>query len=184
MSSLNILVKLEDSETVVKQRYQRPTGNPKEQARALQELFKRLGSGLASGSVDVQTGSADPVAASGTFTLESVIATDAITIGPTTFTFTSSPTQDTDVEVDGADDAADAAALAAAINAHPTVSQVVTAEAEAAVVTVTANIKGVAGNFINISSADSTITASGTHLENGAGGGAEEAVNYHLGIAM
>lgn len=184
MSSLNILLKLEDSETVVKQRYQLPTANIKEQARALQELFRRLAAGLSSGSADVQTGSADPVAASGTFTLESVVATDAITIGPVTFTFTSTPTQNTDVEVDGADDDADATALAAAINAHPTVSQVVTATVEDNVVTVTAKVKGVVGNFINISSADATITASGTNLENGAGGAAEEAVNYHLGIAM
>jgi phage tail sheath gpL-like len=135
------------------------------------------------GVVDVQVDGDSPVAASGTFTLESVVATDAITIGTVTFTFTSDPSLTTDVEVDGADDAADAAALAAAINAHATVKEIVTATVDGAEVTVTAKQKGVVGNFINISSADNTITASGTHLEGGAGGVTEAGESYAMGIS-
>ena len=179
--SLVLTVKLDDTQARALQFYQ-VSGKPRQAAKALEQLFKDLGSQQQRGTIDVQSGSAAPVAASGTFTLASVVATDAITIGPTTFTFTSTPSLSTDVEVDGASDTLDAAALAAAINAHATVSQVVTAEANSAVVTVTAKQKGVAGNFINISSADATITASAANLAGGTGGVTDTAVSNTLGL--
>lgn len=146
------------------------------------ELEKFLGAigPIYGGTVDVQTGSADPVAASNTLTLASVIATDTVTIGGVTFTFTSSPSAETDVEVDGATDADDAEALKAAINAHSTLSQVVVATRSSAVVTVTALQKGVVGNFITLAQSGGTITigGSGSALESGTGGVTEAATTY------
>lgn len=182
MSSLLILVKSEKTQAELQQRFQLESGKPKIEARALQELFHRVECGIDAATVEVQTGSANPVAAAGTLTCASVVATDAITIGTTTFTFTSTPLLSTDVEVDGADDTADAAALAAAINAHATVGQIVTATSLLGVVTVTAKQKGVVGNFIPLSSADATITASGAFLTGGTGGATEAAVSYALGL--
>ncbi len=155
---------------------------PREGLQAAKVFLNGIAAGAHRAKIAVQTGSAAPVAASGTFTLASVVATDACTIGTTTFTFTSTPTLSTDVEVDGADDTADAAALAAAINAHATVSQIVTASAASAVVTITAKQKGVVGNFIPISDADSTITTSGAFLTGGTGGVTEAEQLYALGL--
>lgn len=182
MSSIVITVKSELSQSHAQQRFQFEAGKPKEEALALSDLFQRIAGGNLSAAVDVQTGSADPVAASGTLTLVSAVATDAITIGTTTFTATSTPTLSTHWEIDGADDTADAASLAAAINAHATVSQIVTATSALGVVTITAKQKGVVGNFIPLSSADATITASAAFLAGGTGGVTEAAVSYSLGI--
>ena len=158
------------------------TNKPREAALAISGMIKDMASGMHRGILYVQTGSAAPVAASGTLTCDTVIATDAITIGATTFTFTSSPTLSTDVEVDGADNTADAAALAAAINAHATASQIVTASSALGVVTITAKQKGVVGNFIPLSSADATITASAAFLTGGTGGVTETGSTFSLGL--
>lgn len=100
-SSIVITVKSDElTQAQAQQRYQLPTGNPKEEARALADLFHRAASGAVSLNVDVQTAAAAPVAASGTWTLASVIATDVASVAGVDFTFTSSPTLSTDVEVD------------------------------------------------------------------------------------
>lgn len=151
--------------------------------RGLTQLLEACRGGYSHASVDVQYSTSAPVAASGTLTLVSAVATDAITIGTTTFTATSTPSLSTDWEIDGADDTADAASLAAAINAHTTVSQIVTATSALGVVTITAKQKGVVGNFIPMTSADATITASGTgFLAGGTGGAASAAVTYSMGL--
>lgn len=158
------------------------TNKPREAALATSALIKDMASGLHRGVLYIQTGSAAPVAASGTLTLVSAIATDAITIGTTTFTATSTPSLSTDWEIDGASDTLDAASLAAAINAHATVSQIVTASSAVNVVTITAKQKGVVGNFIPLSSADATITASAAFLEGGTGGVTETGSTFSLGL--
>lgn len=181
MSSFVLTLRAADSQAVL-QRLLQPGVNETEKFK--QELcayIKSLGT-IRQGSIDVQTGSANPVAASGTLTLVSAVATDAITIGAVTMTATSTPSLETDWEIDGADDTADAAALAAAINAHSTLSQIVTATSSAGVVTITAKQKGVVGNYIPLSSGDATITASGAFLAGGTGGAAEAAVTYSLGL--
>jgi phage tail sheath gpL-like len=179
--SLVVTVKLDDTQARALQFYQ-VSGKPRRAAKALEQLFRDLGSQQVRGVIDVQSGSAAPVAASATLTLASAVATDAITIGPVTLTASSTPANENQWEIDGADDTADAASLAAAINAHSTLSQVVTATSEDEVVTVTAKQKGVVGNFINISSADATITASGANLSGGTGGVTDAAVSSSLGI--
>ncbi|HEY9661950.1 MAG TPA: hypothetical protein V6C65_26135 [Allocoleopsis sp.] len=135
-------------------------------------LLSGIVSGALSAVVDIQYSSSDPVAASGTFTLTSAIATDAVTVGAVTLTASSSPANENQWEIDGASDTLDAASLAAAINAHSVLSKVVAATSAANVVTVTALQKGVVGNQIPFSSADATIVASASFLAGGTGGAA------------
>lgn len=181
-SSLVLTIKSEKTQAQLQDMLQLNATKDREAAIELSAFFKNLSSKAHRGTIDVQTGSAAPVAASGTLTLVSAIATDAITIGTTTFTATSTPSLSTDWEIDGASDTLDAASLAAAINAHATVSQIVTATSASNVVTITAKQKGVVGNFIPLSSADATITASGAFLTAGAGGVTEAAYSYSLGL--
>ena len=157
-------------------------GKDKVGAQACLQFIRDLLSGTQVGVIDVQTSEDSPASASGTFTLVSVIATDALTIGSQTFTFTSTPISQNDVEVDGAGDAADAAALVAAINAHTVTGKVVRATSAAGVVTVTALQKGRVGNKIPISDADTTITTSAAFLAGGTGGAESVATTYRLGL--
>lgn len=155
-------------------------GQERENLTKLANLVNGLKAGHLSGTVMLSASDDNAVAASGTFTLVSVVATDACTIGKTTFTFTSTPSTNSatamDVEVDGASDTLDAAALAAAINTNIATSQYVYATSALGVVTVTSRVPGVIGNLINISDADTTITSSGTYLEGGVGGSGDVAV--------
>jgi hypothetical protein len=153
----------------------KPSGQGREDVKRVLNELNGIQAGKLPGVIQVSASATDAATASGTFTLVSVVATDAVTIGKTTFTFTSTPTSNTatavDVEVDGADDTADAAALAAAINANALgVAPYVYATSALGVVTLTSRVPGVIGNLINISSADATITASATYLSGGTGG--------------
>jgi len=271
MSSLVITLTLEDTQAVLQQRLEKNVNNAREEAREVETLMKQLRGGQKSGIMTVQTGSSSPVAASGTFTLVTVVATDVANVGAVDFTFTATPLLETDVMVTVPSALAFASAdisivtgniaetthgyatgdvgrlttsgtlptglslstdyfvirrsadvyslasskanallgapiipsaigsgnhtftvtintytaskLAAAINAHSTISQIVTASYAAGVVTVTAKQKGVVGNFIQISDADSTITTSGTgRLTGGTGGVTDAGVVYSLGL--
>lgn len=152
-----------------------------EAIRDIVNHLQALASGNEKGTVYAQSGTANPVAASGTLTLVSAVATDAITIGATTLTASSTPANENQWEIDGASDTLDAVSLAAAINAHSTLSQIVTATSALGVVTVTAKQRGVVGNAINLSSADATITASGANLSGGTGGATDTAATYAFG---
>ena len=171
MSSIQITVQTEkDVASLVK-----PSGQMKENVKRALNIVNGVQSGVLKGVIHLSASTASPAAATGTFTLATVIATDAVVIGKTTFTFTSTPTSNTatavDVEVDGADDAADAAALAAAINANALgAAKYVYATSADGVVTLTSRFVGEIGNLINISSPDVTITASAAYLSDGAGG--------------
>lgn len=222
--------------------------------------------------IDVQTGADAPVAASGTWTLASVVDTDAVSLAGTTLTFASSPSGEAQIEVDVGSAKAFASAtdlnlvtgaitesahgyltgdvgqlstsgslptgfsastdyfvikvdadtyklasslanaqagtpiyptalgsgnqtftptsdkclavrLAAAVNAHSTLSLIASASASGAVVTVTCRQKGIIGNYIAFSDADSTITSSGSgFLANGTGGAKDTANTYSFGL--
>lgn len=179
MSSLVITVKSNRADL---SRYLRPSDERKEGLQSLSQLFNAAAGGLETASVDVQSSASDPVAASGTLTLVSAIATDAITIGAVTLTASSTPADEDEWEIDGASDTLDAASLAAAINAHSVLSLVVSASSDANEVTVTALQKGLVGNQIPLSSADATITASATFLAGGTGGAASAAKTYSAGL--
>ncbi len=184
MSSLVITVKSEHSLTHLRQRYQLETGKPKLQAQALQQLFHRLAGGIDSASCDVQTATADPVAASSTITLATVLADDTVTIGKTVLTAKAAPAGESQWSQAGTN-TANAAALVVKINAHSVLSKLVFASSAAGVVTVSALVKGEVGNHIGLVSSNGTrlaVTGSG-YLASGAGGVTEVAVHYALGIA-
>lgn len=172
MATLNLTIKTSKDPAVFKK-----VSQDRENLTALINLLSGFAIGANQGTVDVQSSSDDPVAASGTLTLVSAIATDAVTIGKTTLTASSTPANENQWEIDGASDTLDAASLAACINAHETLSLIVTATSATNVVTVTAKQKGVLGNHIALSSADATITASATYLADGAGGATNAAVS-------
>ena len=138
-------------------------------------LLSGLNVGANLGDVYVQGSTSDPVAASGTFTLVSAIATDLVVIGTETLTASSTPANENQWEIDGASNTLDAASLAACINAHSVLSKQVVATSALGVVTVTALQKGVVGNMIPISSPDTTITESGAFLTGGTGGATSSA---------
>lgn len=182
-STLVVTVKSDKTQARLQQFYKPNENKDREAADALADYFKSLACGVERGQVDIQTGSAVPVRASGTFTLASVVADEAITIGTKTLTFKASPSGEDQVQSGGANDTADAVVLAAAINAHSVLSKVVKATPAAAVVTVEARVAGVVGNQIPISETGTTITASGTFLENGTGGAEDEEASYNLGLS-
>lgn len=181
-ATLAISVRSDETQALLQQLLKPDATKDREAALALSRYFKDLAAKRTRGNFDVQTGAAVPARASATWTIASVIATDACTIGGITFTFTSTPTLETDVEVDGADDTADALALANAVNAHSTVGKQVLASASGAVVTITSRVAGVIGNMIAISDADSTITTSSTYLLGGTGGAQDAQASFACGL--
>lgn len=180
MSSLVFTIKSTDTQANLQQKFQLDPNQKQKFKNDVANWFKTA-EALHQCDIDVQTGSANPVAASATFTLTSAIATDAVTIGTVTLTASSTPANENEWEIDGATDADDATSLANAINAHSVLSQQVSASANSNVVTVTCLTKGVVGNAINFSSADGTIVASNSHLENGTGGVTEAATAFDFG---
>ena len=183
MASLVLTIKSEETQSLLQQLLQLSSTKDREAALALSRLFKDCANHRSRAVIDIQTGSAAPVAASATFTLDTVVATDAVTVGTITFTGTDTPTTALHFDTDAGSDTLIAESLADAINAHSTLSQQVVATSAAAVVTVTALQKGVCGNAINFSSADATITASAAHLEGGTGGATEAGSTFYLGLS-
>lgn len=165
MSTVSVTIKTPKSYTNFNK-----SGQGKENLVRLINLLSGAVVGAHVGDVYVSGSTSDPVAASGTLTLTSAIATDAVTIGKTTLTASSTPANENQWEIDGASNTLDAASLAAAINAHSALSLIVSASSATNVVTITALQKGVIGNYIALSSADATIVASATYLASGAGG--------------
>ena len=174
MGTLNIQIATEKVDTAT---FKKP-GQDTENLKRIASYINQLAYGTKAGSVDISDSATAPAAASGTFTLASAIATDAVTVGQETFTASSTPANENEWEIDGADDTADAAALAAAINAHSTIGKIITATSAAAVVTITASTKGSYGNQIPFSSADGTITASAAFLSGGTGGSEDAAESF------
>ena len=181
-ATLQLSVKSDETQALLQQLLKLDSNKDREGALALSRYFKDLAAKRYRGTIDVQTAAAYPVAASATWTLVSVIATDACTVCGVTFTFTSTPSAETDVEADGASDTLDALALATAVNAHSTVGSQVVATSALGVVTITSLVKGVIGNAIEISDADTTITTSSATLTGGTGGATDTAVQYVCGL--
>lgn len=152
------------------------SGQPSDNLTRIINLLKGFQAGAQLGAIYVQSSTDDPVAASATLTVTSAVATNAVTIGGQTLTASSTPSGESQWEIDGSGNDADAQALAAAINAHSTLSKVVIATTAANVITVTALTRGVIGNMIPISSNAGTIVASGAFLSGGTGGAQGSAV--------
>lgn len=136
--------------------------------KALDQLaafFQRLAGGNEPGApgdckVTLQKGTtaAAPVQASGTVTFSGASGTVGSTIAGTTKT-----------AAHGASDNADATAHAAAINADATLSKLVSASANANVVTITALQPGLLGNQITLVASGTGVTVSGAKFSGGVG---------------
>lgn len=178
MASLVVTIKSSNADILSSKR------NDAEGIEALREICNALDAyttGCAKGVVSVQSSADNPVKASGTLTLDTVIATDVFVIGATTFTGTDTPTTILHFDTSLATDTLIAADAARVVNAHATANKIVTASSSGAVLTITANVPGPVGNFINISSVDSTITASAATLASGAGGATNAASTHTFG---
>lgn len=151
MAQQTIITLSHDTEAhqTVKDLLLKNSSKPRTEAVALSKFFDAASIGNRTCSFTVEVDSGDAVAASGTITFSSFVADDTVTVGTQTFTAKSSPSGDNQFDVDGGDTAA-AAALAAKINAHPSLSRVVTASAASGVITVTSYVKGLIGNQIGI----------------------------------
>lgn len=179
MATLVLTIESTDAQADLQQKFQLDSNEGVRVKNALASYIKNMGN-ISQCNLDVQTGSADPVAASGTFTLDTVIATDVVNIGTETLTGSDTPSGENQFDTSGSDSAI-ATDIAAKINAHSVLSLIVSASANAAVVTVTSLNKGVIGNQIPISSPDATITASGTELSGGTGGANDSATAFLFG---
>jgi hypothetical protein len=154
--------------------------SPKQFLVALENYIGALRGGIMNGGVTVLAD--DAVWASGTATLASAVATNALTVAGVTFTAVAPGTVPSNVQFAiGVTDAESATNLAAAINAsaNAAVAGVVRAQAVNGVVTVTACQPGTAGNAITLAKTGAPITVSGATL---AGGAAGTVRNFSFGI--
>lgn len=155
---------------------------PREGLQAAKVFLNGVAAGAHRAKLSVQTGASAPVQASGTITCASVANNDTIIIGGLTFTAKTSPSGSVEF-TRGVSDTADAADLAAKINAHATLSLVVSAAAASGVVTLTALQPGVVGNFIATrQGVGSTMTCAAAALTGGTGGAQEAKQTYALGL--
>jgi phage tail sheath gpL-like len=184
MSVLNLGITTARPDSYLEQNFETP-GGKQAIAQRLADYIERIISGNESAqdadnppsiAISVQ---GNAVRASGTFTLTSVVATDACSINGVSFTAVASGATGNQFNV-GVDDTATAVNLAAAINASVTalVENYVTASASGTVVTVTSAFYGLSGNQTLIASADSTIVASGSRLTNGAEDATAQTLNF------
>lgn len=140
----------------------------------LKDFFKRITSGMKPATVRTEN---NPVKASGTLTLDTVVATDAVVINGQTLTAVASGAT-TDQWNLGASDTEAATNLAAKINAHAAFTGICTASASETVVTVSAARPGLIGNAITLVSNDATITASVSRLAGGTDGATDRTHYY------
>lgn len=123
-----------------------------------------------SGAFQLFHGASAPVVnstnATGTLTLSSTgpLTAETVTIGGQVFTFKTTPTAATDVQISLVDNPTTAASLATVINANSTV---VTAAAVGSVVTLTAVTVGTGGNAVTLTEAATNVAASGATLTGG-----------------
>jgi hypothetical protein len=136
---------------------------PRASVLNIARLLRRVATGNIAGASTFNAYTAT-TAASGTITFASVAADDTVTIGDQTFTAKVSPSGTNQFAL-GASDTAAAAALVVKINAHASLTGVVTATSALGVTTVTAEVGGLVGNGIRLASSNGTraaVTGTGT----------------------
>lgn len=161
----------------------KPASKPKEEADAIRNYANSIAGGDRDAKLAVQVNSGDAVAAHGTITLSSFVATNTLTVANQTFTCESSGASGNNQFNVGGTDTLSAAAAVVAINAHPNLKPYITATSALAVITITSLIPGEIGNSIVIAiSAHGSVSGSGL-LTSGANATTYSAQNtYHLGV--
>ena len=153
-----------------------------EGAQGIINHLAALECGSKPGTVYVQSGSANPAAASASIavTHANVTNADTTTICNVAITAATSGNGTTSWTI-GADATADAVALAACINANSTLSQIVTASITVAgTVTLTAKARGVVGNGLALATSDATAFGL-TAFSGGTGGATDTASSWTFG---
>ena len=184
MSSLVIIVKSPDTATTLRSQLLKQAGAGSQQAALLSTYFHAIAGGVKSAAFRVSTGTANPVAASGTLTLTyaSIVANDTMIIGKTTLTWvTGAPANESQVRKI-TDLTTTAENLVVAINAHSVLSKVVTATRSAGVVTIACKVQGEIGNQLPLSSSSAGAVASASYLASGAGGALDTPVDFARGF--
>ena len=173
MATLVLTIKTSKDPSVFKQASQ-----DRENLNQLINLLSGVNIGAVQATVDVQSNTSDPVAASASvaITHANVTNADTVTICNTVITAATSGNGTTSWTI-GANATADAIAMAACINANTTLSkQVVASIAVAGTVTLTARQKGVVGNGLALATSDATAFGL-TAFASGAGGATDTAVS-------
>ena len=154
--------------------------SPKKWAAKFENFFRGVRSGAYPATIEQVTDDTALVRASATVTVASILADDTVTVSGVVLTGKSSPSGQDQFDSDGSD-ATVATAIAACINAHTSLTGIVTASASGAVVTVSAYVKGLIGNAITLASSDGTrLAVSAARLAGGTGLG-EAPVVYPFG---
>lgn len=176
MPSIVIAVNFDGHESMVES----STYSPNEQTKKLELLFKGIGAGIIPANYETFTDDTALVRASGTCTVATITAADTVTINGVTLTSAASPSGESQFDSDGSNTVV-AAALAACINAHTSLTGIVTATSALGVVTISAYNKGLMGNAITLASSNGTrLAVSAARLAGGTGMG-EAAVSYSMG---
>ena len=173
MSTLVLTVKTSKDPSLFK-----TASQDRENLNRLVNLLSGINIGAVQATVDVQSSSSDPVAASASIAVTHANVTngDTTTILNTVITAATSGNGTTSWTI-GANATADAVALAACINANTTLNkQVVASIAVAGTVTLTALQKGVCGNGFALATSDATAFGL-TAFASGAGGATDTAVS-------
>lgn len=131
--------------------------------RDIGSYFEGAALGNKSINIIVQTGT---VAASGTATFSTVVATNTVTIGGVLFTG-SDTASGTAQFLTGTTDTLSAVSLASVVNSNTTANKLVSATSSGAVVTFTALVPGTIGNFITLAKSGVPIAISGAVLAGG-----------------
>ena len=172
MATLNLTIKTNKDPAVFKK-----TSQDRENLNQLINLLSGINIGAVQATVDVQSSSSDPVAASATITITHANVTngDTTTILNTVITAATSGNGTTSWTI-GADATADATAMAACINANTTLNKQIVATSAASVVTLTARQKGVCGNGFALTTSNAPAFAL-VAFASGAGGATDTAVS-------
>jgi hypothetical protein len=169
MASKTRITLTHDTETTgdLKNKFQTTSDRIRGEYNNLIDLLAAMAGGSMNGSLAVTIDDGNDVAASGTLTLASVVATNTCTVNGVTFTAVASGATGNQFNVGGTDTIT-AVNLASAINGSITagVTGVVSASSAAAVVTVSAIAAGAGGNSLALAGG-THITASGSTLAGG-----------------
>lgn len=185
MSAIKTVISIthgNESYQTIADRLLKSTTKPKEEAVSVRNFFHALAGTDRNGKFDVEINTGDAVAASGTITLSSFVATDTVTIGAVVLTCVASGATGAQFNVGGTDTLT-AVNLAAKINAYAPLNQIVSATSALGVVTLACLVPGTIGNQVALAiSAHGSVSAA--HLASGAQATTySSVVTYKYGVA-